>query len=215
MTAAVSPLVVAGVALVCSTAAASVTPWARRLVRSDSRWLRAWAPAVLAGVAGAGAAAIAGTWAEMLAFATLAVASGLLVPLDLATYRLPDAIVGPAYPVLVGLLAVAAAVEGDWDRLLRALLGGLAVLTGYFVLALVSPTSLGLGDVKLSGLLGVFLGWFGWHTVLLGTLSAFAAFAVLALALLAVRRVSFRTDLPFGPAMVLGAAAGAAWATVL
>lgn len=210
-----SPLVVAGVAVVCATTAASLTPWARRLVRTDSRWLRVRVPAFVAGVAGAGAAVIAETWAETLAFATLAVVAGLLVPLDLATYRLPDAIVGPAYPLLLGPLAAAAASGGDWGRLLGALLGGLAVLAGYLVLALIAPVSLGLGDVKLSGLLGSFLGWFGWHAVLLGTLAAFAAFAALALALLASRRVSLRTDLPFGPAMVIGAAAGAGWTTAL
>lgn len=206
------PLIaIAGTGVLCAAVAAALTPWARRLVHSESRWLRHPVPAAAAGLAGVGAATLADGWPELLAFAVLAVACGLLGPVDLATFRLPDRIVGPTYAALLGALLLAAAVEGEWDRLLRAVLAGLVVLVGYFVLAWISPTSLGLGDVKLSGLLGVFLGWLGWRAVLLGTLSAFVLFALLALALLAARRTSLGADLPFGPAMMLGAAAGAAW----
>ncbi len=208
------PIAVAVAVALCAAAAALLTPWARRLVHSDSRWLRYPVPAAAAGLAGAGAAVLADGWAELLAFAVLVVACGLLAPVDLATFRLPDRIVGPTYPALLGALLLAAAVEGEWDRLLRAVLAGLVVLAGYFVLAWISPTSLGLGDVKLSGLLGMFLGWLSWRAVLLGTLSAFAIFALVALVLLAARRTSRGADLPFGPAMVLGAAAGAAWWTL-
>ncbi|WP_418606684.1 hypothetical protein [Georgenia sp. SUBG003] len=70
---------------------------------------------------------------------------------------------------------------------------------------------MGLGDVKLSGVLGMFLGWCGWSQVLLGTFAAFAINALAALVLLALRRVTLKSDVPFGPSMILGAAVGAAW----
>lgn len=205
------PGVVVGVAAACAVVAWLLTPWARRLVHSESRWLRPWVPAAVAALLGAGAAAVAQSWAELLAFAALAVASGLLVPVDLATYRLPDRIVLPATAAVLVALVLAAAVDAEWGRLLRAVLAGVALLALYFVLALISPTSMGLGDVKLSGVLGLVLGWFGWQAVVYGTLAAFLVFALAALVLLALRRTSLRADLPFGPAMIVGAAAGVAW----
>jgi len=74
------------------------------------------------------------------------------------------------------------------------------------VLALASPGGLGMGDVKLAALLGLYLGWLGWAAVVLGALAGFVVQAVVALALLAARRIGLRGELPFGPAMLAGAA---------
>jgi len=70
----------------------------------------------------------------------------------------------------------------------------------------VSPGALGMGDVKLAALLGLYLGWLGWSTVLTGAVAGFVVQAALALVLLAARRVGRRDALPFGPAMLVGAA---------
>ena len=91
----------------------------------------------------------------------------------------------------------------------------LAVGAGYFVLAWCAPTSLGLGDVKLSLVLGLALGWFGWQAVFFGVLGGFLVFAIAALGLLATRRTTMQSDLPFGPWMILGAAIGLGWAAVV
>ena len=76
----------------------------------------------------------------------------------------------------------------------------------YLFLALISPRSLGMGDVKLAGLLGLFLGWLGWDAVVVGAAAGFVVQALVALVLLAGRRIGLRSELPFGPAMLLGAA---------
>ncbi|NNU27247.1 prepilin peptidase [Isoptericola sediminis] len=204
------PLTVTVAALACALLAGLLTPWARRYLLSESRLLRPWVTGPLAGLGGAGAAVVTTSWAELVAVGTVAVAAGLLIPGDLATYRLPDRIVGPAAVGLVGGLVVAAAVADDWSRLLQAVLAGVVLLAVYLVLAMISPSSLGFGDVKLAGLLGTVLGWWGWQAVAFGTLAAFVLFAVAALVLLAARRTSLRDDLPFGPAMILGAALGLA-----
>jgi leader peptidase (prepilin peptidase)/N-methyltransferase len=86
-----------------------------------------------------------------------------------------------------------------------------ALLAFYVILALINPSGLGLGDVKLSGALGALLGWLGWPAVLAGTLAAFALNAVVALVLLASRRVTAKSGIAFGPAMILGAVLGAAY----
>lgn len=141
----------------------------------------------------------------------LALACALLVVIDLSAYRLPDVIVLPTYPVVFILLTVAAAVGGDWAQLGRAMAAAGVLGFGYFVLALIAPAGVGLGDVKLSGLLGAFLGWLGWSHVLLGSLAAFALGGVCALVLLATTAADRRTAFPFGTWMVAGAVVGAAW----
>jgi leader peptidase (prepilin peptidase)/N-methyltransferase len=205
----VSLPVVLLVAAAAATAAFALTSWMQALAEVQSRWLTSWVHVPLAGLAGAGAASLATTWAQVVAFTPLAVAAALLLVIDLADHRLPDAIVKPMYPVLFAGLALAAAVDGGWADLGRAAAAGAVLLAAYFVLALVSPSGLGLGDVKLAGLLGGFLGWFGWSHVLLGTVAAFILGAVFALVLLGLRRANAKTQLAFGPWMLIGAAVGA------
>ena len=198
-------------ALVCGGAAAALGPWMRTIAESESRWLRSGVHVTLAAAGGAGAAVLATTWAELATFAVLAVGCGLLVTIDLAVFRLPDAIVLPLYPVLLAGLATAAALTSDWGAFGRAAAAAAALLAFYFVLALINPSGLGLGDVKLSGVLGAFLGWLGWPAVLAGTLAAFVINAAVALVLLAAGRVGAKSGIAFGPAMVIGAVLGAAY----
>ena len=200
-----------GAVALSGVAAWSLAPWARRLVDSDSRWLHSWIPALFGGAGGAGAAAIADHWAVALALCALAVGSALLIPIDLAVFRLPDAIIWPTTSAVAGMLLVAAAFTGDWARLGTALLAMLAVGALYFLLGWFAPRSFGLGDVKLSLVLGLTLGWYGWHAVLYGMVVGFVLFAVAAIVLLVARRISMKSDLAFGPWMLFGAAAGVAW----
>jgi leader peptidase (prepilin peptidase) / N-methyltransferase len=198
-------------ALLCGAASWWATPWAKRLVKSESRWLQRWIPTVLGVLGGAGAASFPDHWGFSLALCALAIASALLIPVDLAAYRLPDAIVWPTTVAVLGILLATTAVTAEWPRLAVALLAMLAVGGGYFVLAWIAPASMGLGDVKLSLVLGLTLGWFGWQTVAYGILAGFVVFALLALVMLALRRTSAKSDLAFGPWMIVGAAIGLAW----
>lgn len=208
------PILVTAVAT--GAVAAAVAPWVRaRVTAARSPLLSRPALAALGAAGGAGAAALAPTWPEALAFAVLALACALLMAVDLAEQRLPDRILGPAYPAFFAALTLAAAVTGEWLRLGRAALAAVVLCAGYFLLAYISPAGLGLGDVKLSGLLGAFLGWLGWSHVLLGTLAAFVIAGTVSALLLAARRATRRSDVAFGPAMVVGAAIGAVWTPVL
>lgn len=195
-------------ALVCAAVAAVLTPWARKLAHDDSRFLRPWLTAAVAGVFGAGAGALASGVIELAAFALLAVAGGLLVAFDLAEHRLPDRIVFASYLGLYPLLALQATVTDGWGDLGRALAAGLALFFFFFVLILISPAGLGFGDVKLSGLLGGFLGWLGWSQVAAGVLAGVLINAVAALVVLVVTR-NRKAEVPFGPSLIAGAALGA------
>jgi len=124
--------------------------------------------------------------------------------IDLDIYRLPNAIVYPAYPVLAALLVAAAVVERDPVLVFRAAAGGIALGAGYLILALVRPGGMGLGDVKLAGLAGALLGAFSWSALLVGAFAAFLLGGVTGIFLIAAHRGTRRTALPFGPFMVAG-----------
>jgi leader peptidase (prepilin peptidase) / N-methyltransferase len=195
--------------LIAALAALGLTPFMRQVAATDSAWLGSGLHSLLAGCAGAGAAILARGWAELIAFALLGLACAMLAVIDLAAYRLPDVIVGPMYPILFICLGVAAGVSGDWGRLGRTAAASGVLLLGYLVLAVISPSNLGFGDVKLAGLLGAFLGWLGWSNALLGTLVAFTLSGLVASVLVLAAGANRRTAFPFGPWMIVGAAVGA------
>lgn len=146
----------------------------------------------------------AGQW-DVGAFAFLGVLGVALAAIDVAVQRLPDRLTLPAYPVLAGLLAFAAIPEGDLTPLGRALLGGLALAAGFYLLAAIRPGHLGGGDIKLAGVLGLALGWLGWSELIMGAALSFVLFSVVSLALLAARRITLQSHLAFGPFMIGGA----------
>jgi leader peptidase (prepilin peptidase)/N-methyltransferase len=195
--------------------AAGRFPWpketpARRLWRDNVRpGASAVHPAVLAVVTAVlfGLAALRfGAAPELAAYLVASGAGVLLAVVDLQHRLLPNRVVLPAIAAVAVLLGVAAAVDGTAAPLVRALIGGVVLFLAFFVLAFISPASLGMGDVKLAALLGLLLGWVGWPAVLLGALAGFVLQAVLSLGLLAARRIGLQGHLPFGPAMLAGAA---------
>ncbi len=152
---------------------------------------------------------------ELPAFLVLAAGGMLLAVVDLQHRLLPNRVVVPSIGIGAVLLLLAALPERSWEALLRALLSAVVLFVVFLVLALVSPRGLGMGDVKLAGLIGLHLGWIGWGTVVVGAAAGFVLQALLALALLAGRRIGLRGELPFGPAMLLGAAVAIGWSDVL
>ena len=78
----------------------------------------------------------------------------------------------------------------------------------YLALRLLRPGGMGGGDVKLAGVLGLYLGWLGWGSLAVGAFAAFFFGGVFGLALMAFGRAGRRTAIPFGPWMIAGAWAG-------
>ena len=128
-----------------------------------------------------------------------------LTMIDIDTKRLPNAIVLPSYPVIAVLLAISAGVEGDWWALARAGIGAAILLGFYLALTLAYPAGMGMGDVKLSGVLGGVLGYLSWTTLAIGAFGGFLLGSVGGILVLATGRGNRKTAIPFGPYMIAAA----------
>ncbi len=118
-----------------------------------------------------------------------------LAVIDLEHRLLPNVIVGPA--ALAGLvLSILADPAGWWMYPLSAV----AVAGFLFGLVLIYPSGMGMGDVKMGGMLGAFLGPYAALAVFLGALLG----AVSGGLLMAAGKVQRRSALPFGLFMALG-----------
>lgn len=159
-------------------------------------------PAILSAVS---TPALVASILELVAFLYLAGVSVALALIDLDVRRLPNSIVLPGYLVGAVLLGTAGALDADWGALVGAAAGAVALFVGYLVMAFAYPGGMGLGDVKLAGVLGLFLGYLGWGSLIVGAFSAFLLGGLLALVLVVARRAGRKSGIPFGPWMLAGA----------
>jgi leader peptidase (prepilin peptidase)/N-methyltransferase len=160
-------------------------------------------------------------WLLLAACAYFAVMAVRLTVIDVRHHLLPNRIVFPSYGVAGALLLGAVLILAVGDppgvpdgaaRLfgvpaLRIAAGGAVLWLFYFVLRLVYPPGMGFGDVKLAGVLGLYLGYLGWPHVFAGTFAAFLLGGLWSIGLLALRRGTLKSAIPFGPFMLAGAAA--------
>ncbi|MBQ1018950.1 prepilin peptidase [Micromonospora sp. D93] len=134
------------------------------------------------------------------------------VLVDLAVRRLPDRLTLPA-AVGTWLLLGVAALDADPGHWLRAVIGGTGLALFFASTAvLLGRRGFGLGDAKLALSVGALLGWYGWPVLAFGLLLTFGLSALVSLGLLATRRASWSTHLPFGPFLLLGTTAAVLWA---
>ncbi len=166
--------------------------------------------AVVGAVVGLVTGWVLGDDAILGAWVFLAAVGVVLGYVDAQTRLLPTRIIGPSYAVLVVLILIAAAIEGDTDGLVHAGLGWLVFGGFYFVMWYVYPKGLGYGDVRLSGLLGLALGYLGWGPVLVGLYAGFLLGGIGG-GLLSLLRIVDRKRYPFGPFMLVGSLVGLAW----
>jgi leader peptidase (prepilin peptidase)/N-methyltransferase len=162
-------------------------------------------------------------WLVLAACAYFAVMAVRLTVIDVRHHLLPNRIVFPSYAVAGVHLLAAPAVAGSGagpghvtagplaglasQPVLRVLAGGAILWLFYFILRFVYPPGMGFGDVKLAGVLGMYLGYLGWGHLFAGTFLAFLLGGLWSIALLAARRGTLKSSIPFGPFMLAGTAA--------
>jgi len=99
--------------------------------------------------------------------------------------------------------------RGSATLLLWTAIGAAGLFVIYLVIALLAPSAMGMGDVKLAALVGGVLGFVGHAAILLGAVAIALVGGVLAIVVIAVRRGGVREGVPYGPALVIGALVGA------
>ncbi|MFJ8896146.1 prepilin peptidase [Leifsonia sp. NPDC102414] len=150
------------------------------------------------------AAAIASVL-ELIALLSFAAVSVVLTLIDLDTHRLPDAVVFPSFGAGAVLLGTTAFLRGDLGAAVGMVVGAIALFVFYFIVAWIRPGGMGMGDVKLAALVGLFLGYLGWSQLVVGAFAAFLFGGIFVVGLLATRRVTRHGGIPFGPWMLAGA----------
>lgn len=143
------------------------------------------------------------TW-ELGAFCVLAAGLLALSVIDLHTKRLPREITYVTSVIGGPLLIVAALVRDEPRRIATAALGAAIALVIMLAVYLASRGGMGDGDVRLSPLLGAYLGWLNPGIAPVGLLFGFFAGAVVGVVLLAIGSAGRTTALPFGPFLALG-----------
>jgi len=156
-------------------------------------------------------AARLGPTAELPAFLYIGAVGVALAFIDIEVRRLPNPLTLPSYPIAALLLGAAALAHHDGGGYLRALVGMAALYGFYLLLVVIHPAGMGFGDVKLAGVLGLYLGWLGWGTLVSGAFLGFLLGGLTGLALLAAGRATRKSSIPFGPYMLLGALAAIVW----
>lgn len=164
-----------------------------------------FAPACFAATTSAGAVAAV---LVMISFLYLAAITIALALIDLDVHKLPNVIVVPAYGVSGALFTAASILSGNYGPLLASAIAMAGLFAIYLAMALVYPGGMGLGDVKLAGVLGIYLGWAGWGAVAVGSFGAFLLAGIFSIVLLATKRAGRKSGIPFGPWMLAGAWVG-------
>ena len=125
--------------------------------------------------------------------------------IDLEHFIVPNRIVFPMLAVSVPLLALAALLQDDWGSLATGVIGALIASNGLLLINLINPRGMGMGDVKLALLLGLFLGWLGLGHVALGLFLGFLFGAVGGILLIALGIKTRKDPVPFAPFLAAGA----------
>ncbi len=153
---------------------------------------------------------------DLPAFLYLGAVGVALAMIDIDLKRLPNVLVLPSYLVAGVLLGAAALVDGraarpaagrpsEWRRCTASTSCSRSIY----------PAGMGFGDVKLAGVLGIYLGWLGWGELVVGAFLGFLFGGVVGLLLMAVRRAGRKSSIPFGPYMLAGALVSILWGGAL
>ena len=148
-----------------------------------------------------------GITSELPALIFLSVLGVQLARTDAALHLLPNPLV---LALLTGgflLLLMPALFGSQAAGLLRGMAGSVILFASYLILALISPRSIGMGDVKLAAPIGLYLGYLGWTHLLLGGLLGFILNGLVTLIQVARKGRKNTVEVAHGPSMLAATAA--------
>lgn len=126
---------------------------------------------------------------------------------DMATHRLPNRLIGYWVAASTVVIALLGLLRSDAHGVLMGFLGLLLLGGGYLLITLISAGSMGMGDVKLAGVLGLNLGYYSLPSLFFATVLTFVLATGWVIGGMAVRKLTLKSAVPFGPFMLVGALA--------
>ncbi len=164
-------------------------------IRADSNAVRGGAIALAAALA-ALTLAVLGPSLDAVAWALVQCLLVWVAAHDVATRKIRNVVTGPA-----AVAAIVLRVAFERSSLVEILIAGAAAAAAFLAFA-VATKGLGIGDVKLAGLLGLLLG----EAVLPGLIVGTIAGGIVSLALISRSPEWRRRTIPYGPYLCLGGA---------
>ncbi|HUG32281.1 MAG TPA: A24 family peptidase [Acidimicrobiia bacterium] len=193
----------AGTCVACGSAQG----WTRlRCVRCGVSMARGPVVAIVTAAAAVGFLHTVGFEPVLVPYLVFLTLTSALVVTDLEAFRIVDRLNLAGTAVVTVLLVGAVAVTGTWSELLRALGGATAYFTGAALLFIVvRGRGFGAGDVKLAPQLGLFTAYLGWGVLGWAVFATAMIGGFVALVLVMTGAAGRKTELPYGPPMILGA----------
>ena len=136
------------------------------------------------------------------AFILLAVLGVQLARIDISLHLLPNPLVITLLLAGIVLFFLSVFAGSHWTSFLRAIAAAAALFVIYLILAIISPGGIGMGDVKLAGPIGLYLGYLGWTQLLYGGLVGFIIGGIASALMLRWRGKEGPTELAYGPSML-------------
>ncbi len=119
---------------------------------------------------------------------------------DLKHFIIPDRVIYPAIVTAIVFPAIGLFASGGnfYNSILSAL--GAA---GFFlsIVLITRGRGMGIGDIKLAFLMGIFL---GWPNILTALFIAFLSGAIIGTGLIFLKKKNLKSEVPFGPFLVAG-----------
>lgn len=140
----------------------------------------------------------------LVPYLTLGGALVALSAIDLRTYRLPREISYTALAISFVAMVAIAVIDADWRPVRDGIIGAVIATLVLAVVFVASRGGMGSGDVRLSPLLGLHLGYLGLAFVPIGLFAGFLFGALVGIVGLATGRAGLKTGIPFGPFLAAG-----------
>jgi leader peptidase (prepilin peptidase)/N-methyltransferase len=172
-------------------------PLLKSVPRSPRLWLVALGTALLGGVSGL----VFGYTLKALVAAVFCWVLVVITRTDFETRLIPDKVILPAAIVVLALRTID---DPSLEWILSALGAGLVL----FVIVLIYPRGLGMGDVKLSAFLGAAL---GVNVIVAMFVGFFVAFLPAAVLFVRHGREARKESIPLGPFLALGGVIALFW----
>jgi len=142
-------------------------------------------------------------WA-LPAYLVLAASLLSIAVIDLRLYIVPNRIVYPTLALSIPLLVGAALLHHHPTAIRSAAIGSIGAWFFLLVVHLIQPRGMGFGDVRLSAILGMYLGFLSVRLVLWGMLAGFMLGAVIGLGLIVFGGRGRKEAVPFAPFLAAG-----------